>query len=422
VSLLRSGGAPLAALLLAAAAQSAPAPHPAQGSDRRPGAARPAPAAVASVVCRPPAGDPIPAENILRDLSEGRDVALTGRIIEGNIEADRVWPAPDDRVSTQRVVRGQLSLTSCRLVGRLAFPHCAFAKGLDLPCTEVKGDIDLSDAMVPRRLDMSSLRALGDVRLTNLIAGGDVDLEKARLDGLLDMTGVRVLGTLSLADGVFRGRVDLASAVAGAAQIDSSHFFRPVALRDLLVLTDLGMDESIFEGGIQMESVNVTGVADLTNAQVSEGLQIANLSVGQDLLFALHATSPAEFVDLRVAGDLSLVGARFAGISIDRATILGTSELDDTTFDGKVTIRNADFGKSFSADGGRFNGECVFEKVRFPGDDPMSGAVFAKRPSLQDTVLRLTPKELSPSAPDASGEDDSGDDDDDDDSDPNGGL
>src|SRR5262245_19808088 len=65
--------------------------------------------------CAEPTGELIHAEEILRDLREGKDVTLRGRVIAGDIDLDRACPLADERRISQRIVRGRLALDSCRI-------------------------------------------------------------------------------------------------------------------------------------------------------------------------------------------------------------------------------------------------------------------------------------------------------------------
>jgi len=58
----------------------------------------------------------------------------------------------------------------------------------------------------------------------------------------------------------------------------------------------------------------------------------------------------------------------------------------------KVLIADTDFGRVFNATETLFDGDVEFRKVRFPGDDPMEGALFAKAPTLVDTMLPRPPR------------------------------
>ena len=76
---------------------------------------------------------------------------LQGRIIAGSLDADTFWgpagggPAGEQK-SSLRVIQGRLRLDSCRVSGAIRFPRCVFIQDLAIPCTEVLGDLDLTDS------------------------------------------------------------------------------------------------------------------------------------------------------------------------------------------------------------------------------------------------------------------------------------
>src|SRR5262245_41872293 len=154
----------LATLSAAAARAAAPPAIPAPAAPNQPQKKN----FTSTKVCAPPTGDPIPAEKVMQDLLEGKNVDLTSRTIEGNLDADVYWPqSTAEKRSSYRVVRGRLKLESCRITGRLSFPRCLFLQDLGLSCTEVLGDMDLSDTEVRGGIAGEKLRVVGDVRLVN---------------------------------------------------------------------------------------------------------------------------------------------------------------------------------------------------------------------------------------------------------------
>src|SRR5262249_24728415 len=149
-------------------------------------------------------GESVTAEKILKDLHDGKTVTLKSVVIEGNLDADLEWPAPsDDRRSALRVVPGLVRLESCRIAGRVAFRRAVFLQGLELPCSEVRGDLDLADADLPALL-APRVHVVGPVRLGGLSTGSDVDLTGAQLDDRLEAGG-RIRGDLRLSNAELRG-------------------------------------------------------------------------------------------------------------------------------------------------------------------------------------------------------------------------
>ena len=341
--------------------------------------------------CTPPTGESVSADVVLKEMRDGKDVDLRGKLIEGSLEADLVWPPGDDRKVSLRVIAGKVNIESSRITGRFAFPRCVFAQGLGLPCTEIRGDLDLSDSHVRGPLNAAHTRVLGEIRALRLdvsgpfsfadgVAGERIDLTSARIDGPVDFSGAELSRDIEITKAVVGG-IDFSSAqVAGLTKLE-----------DVLVLGEAAFRDGKFNEGLQIESLRSVGSLDLDGARGKGEISLRECVVGSDFLLALGVGGPVGVSGVVVARDLSLLDGRFASLTIDRARIGNGSELDGVRVAGRLSIRDSDFGKSFSATDAYFEGISEFTRVRFPGEDPLAGVVFRHAPALVDTVLPRPP-------------------------------
>src|SRR5438093_586381 len=169
--------APAASTLPLATAGTAP-PRPQPPRVLAPAARPPAATAPPAARCTPPSGDPISAEQILTDLSQGKNVDLQGKIIDGGLDVDAVFPVTTgERKSSLRVIRGRLRLDSCRVTGRISFPRCLLVEDVLFI-----GAFNGRDASFGKSLNLSSVRVAGAADLTGSSVGGDIYVSDLSLD------------------------------------------------------------------------------------------------------------------------------------------------------------------------------------------------------------------------------------------------
>lgn len=390
---------PLAAILAGAQGEPGPAvPGPRESAPQPPGrfAGAPpekSPAASGQEECAIPAGEFVPAERILQDLAEGKDVSLVGRLIEGSIDADSLWPASEPgRRMVQRVVRGRLRLESCRVTGSIALRRCVLLKSLEFPCTEVRGEVDLSDSEIHLGLDATRSRVTGGVRLDGLSIGEDLSLAGARLDDRLDLQGVRVRGAVGLQGAVVKRDLDIAGALVGSLDLSATRVQGQARLQDLLVRSTFTAGEAVMSRGLVLRSARVVGNASASGVASVDGVLLSDCAFDEDLDLDLSSRTSLTVSNVTVRRDLSLFDGRLGTVTIERLWVAGESDLESAVFSGRVVIRETDFGREFSASDARFSGDCEFVRVRFPGKDPMEAASFAREPALIDTVLPTPPR------------------------------
>ena len=402
------------AQIIAQATQTRPAAEP----QPRPGSlgARPqgrgvvgVPAPDAPVKCVPPGGESIPAETILQDLRAGKDVSLKGRIIVGSLDVDQAWPAADERRSTLRVVTGMLRLESCRIEGRVAFPRTVFAKGLNLACSEIRGDLDLSDTAVRDGFFAQGARIGGEARLPRIDVSGTLSLTECKLEDRLDLSGARVTGALNLDSGQFARDIDISKAVVGNIDLSDARVAGRATVQDVLLLEGFEARDTVFVRGALLESVRIQGSFDLSGASSDAGFAMTDCACGQDLLLDLATKGPIALTGIDVGRDVTLLDGQFTAVTIDRMRIAARCEMDGARFTGKVVIRDSVLGKEFSAEETWFGGDSEFHRVRFPGVDPLEGARFARAPSLVETVLPRPPTVITDDESEGEGEDVEGD-------------
>jgi hypothetical protein len=340
--------------------------------------------------CVTPTGDPIAAETILETLREGTSVDLQGKIIEGNLDAERFWGPAGEGKSSLRVVRGSLRLDSCRITGHVTFPRTVFVQDLILSCAELGGDLDLTESEVRGSLLADRSQIAGDVRLTNASLGKDLSFKQAALKGRLDMSGTHLLG-VNLQECQIERSLDMTGSIAGLTDLSLAKIGGPVKLNDTLLLGALNARDAAFGRAVTLSSVGAWASIDLGGGSVAGDLSLSDVSIERNLVLPKSFGGWVELSAVTVGHDLSLAGGSFLDVRINGLTVRGGSDLQRGTYGGKLDIGDADFGKTFTAKGARFDGPCEFRKVLFAGTDPMAGAKFAVTPTLIETKLpRLT--------------------------------
>src|SRR6185436_14893067 len=105
------------------------------------------------------------------------------------------------------------------------------------------------------------------------------------------------------------------------------------------------------------------------------------------LMMSLSGNYSVALQDTTVGQKLVMVDGDFGDVALEGLKVKVGTEMEGSRFKRKVVIGNADFGAIFSASSARFEGQTEFRNVRFAGQDPMAGALFASAPVLVDTVL-----------------------------------
>jgi hypothetical protein len=388
-------------LLLAAIATTAALAPP---SPAPPAGGQPAKKSFASTkTCAPPIGEPIPAEKVMQDLLDGKNVDLTSRTIEGNLDADAYWPqATTEKRASYRVVRGRLRLESSRVTGRVAFPRTIFLQDISLSCTEILGDLDLADSDVRGGIAGEKLRVVGDMRLANASFDRDVLFKGGVFESRVDMTGAK-LHSLSLVDAEIARSLELSHVVTSLVDFSSLRVNGPAKLEDVLALVGITGRDATFSRGLSMSGMKVVGPLDLTGTRCGGDSSLVESTIEADLTLPHFFEGPLTISDVVVGRNLVMADGEFRDVRIDRLTVKGASRLESGRYAGILNIGESDFGTGFRANETLFSGDCEFRRVKFPGADPMRGAQFIRMPSLIDTNLRI---------PTIVSDDGSGDDDD----------
>jgi hypothetical protein len=347
-------------------------------------------------------GDPIAAETILESLREGTNVDLQGKIIEGNLDAERYWGPAGEGKSSLRVVRGSLRLDSCRITGHISFPRTVFVQDVILSCAELGGDLDLTDSEVRGSLLADRAQIAGDVRLTNASLGKDLSFKKAVLKGRLDMSGARLFG-VNLQECQIERSLDLSGSIAGLTDLSLAKIGGPVKLNDTLLLGAFNARDATFGRALTLSSVGSWASIDLGGGSVAGDLSLSDVSIERNLVLPESFGGWVDLNSVAVGHDLSFAGGSFLDVRINGLTVRGGSDLQRGKYGGKLDVGDADFGKTFTAKGARFDGPCEFRKVLFPGTDPMAGAKFAFAPTLIETKLPRLPRVAAGTEPEADG-------------------
>lgn len=354
-------------------------------------------------------GESVPAESILRDMREGKDIDLRGRVIEGSLETDLLWPTGDERIVSTRVIAGKVNIESCRVTGRFAFPRCVFAQGLDLSRTEIRGDLDLSDTQVLGSLTASQARVLGEIRAPRLRVSGLLSFADGFVGGRIDLTSIRIDGSVDFSGARLSRDIEISKSIVGGIDLSSARVSGLTRLDDVLVLGEAAAHDASFGKGLQVDSLRTVGSLDLDGAGGPGEISLRECLFGRDLFLSLATRGPTGVSGAVVGRQLSLLDGQFSGLTIDRVRVGNGSELEGIRVTGPFFIRDSDFGETFSAAEAFFEDVAAFTKVRFPGEDPLAGAIFRSAPSLVDTVLPRPPTvESVKEEPEEEGDDDAG--------------
>jgi hypothetical protein len=162
-------------------------------------------------------------------------------------------------------------------------------------------------------------------------------------------------------------------------------------LSDVLAIDSLTARDATFAQGLFLSSVRVAGSVELSWASVGAEVSLSDVHVEEDLLLPRVFDGPTTLSDIGVGRNLVLADGLLQDVTIERLLVRGSSRLDGGHFSGKLVIGESDFGKTFKANQTVFSGDCEFRRVRFPGEDPMAGALFARAPTLIETNLPREP-------------------------------
>jgi len=367
----------------------------------------PAPAAKpAPPPCLQPQGEPLSAQKIMQDLAAGRSVDLQGRIIDGSLDADAVGVASDEHRTSLRIVPGRLRLDACRINGRVMMPRAVLAQDVVITCSEIVGDVELSDAMVPA-LMLDRTKVLGDVHLARTIVDREVTLRGATVEGSFDASGGRTGGIVMPGAEVHRD-VEISHEVIQSLEMTTALVNGSVKLDDVLIVNSLTAHEAKIGRAMTFDTVRIAGGMDLNDLAPTGGLSAVNLTVEGSLMLSISGDFAVAFQDIVVGQKLVMVDGEFGDVNLERMRVRMGSEMQGSRFRKKLIVGDTDFGSLFSASQARFEGQTEFQNVRFAGQDPMAGAVFASAPVLVDTVLPVPPVLMGDEG--ANGESNEGDD------------
>lgn len=343
--------------------------------------------------CYPPAGEPVSAQKIMRDLLDGKNVDLQARVIEGGLDADAFWPPADDRVTNLRVVPGRLRLDGCRILGRVSFPHVVFLQEVALTCTEILGDVDISDTDLRGGFVGEHSRFLGSVRLSRVNTESGLNFKNAFFESGLELNGGRFGVTLSGAE--IRGDVDVKQAMVSSIDATLAKIGGSLRLDEALVLKSFKVTQTQIDRGLVVSSTKVKGPFDVTESYGKAPFSLSDVSVSNSLIVPLVNSTALTMTNVTASQSLVMLDGLFGDVTLQRVTVVGSTELEGATFSGRVSMSDSDFGQSFRATEALFQRDVEFRTVHFPGDDPMQGALFTRSPLLIDTVLPKPPDVVS---------------------------
>lgn len=348
--------------------------------------------------CYPPQGESIPAAKVMKDLADGRDVDLTGRIIEGNIDADLfAGPAVDDRKVSLRVVRGRLRLDSCRINGRIALPHSVL-NDVILTCDEIMGDIDLSDSEIRGGVNLDRSKVFGEVRLARAQIDRDVTARSAVLEDSLEISGASA-GSISVSGAELHRSFEVSNSLVTSIDVSAAKITGSVKIEESLIIGNVSGMQSTIDRGMTVEGCRVKGALSVSGANIQGGLTIASTTLEGNLVLCATLQGALAINDVSTRQNFVVIDGRFAEASITTVQIWGSTDMTGSEFSGKVVLADTDFGRGFQATELYFIDQVEMKKVKFPGEDPMSGIRFAKTPTVTDTVLPHPPNVSGKEAP-----------------------
>ena len=260
-------------------------------------------------------------------------------------------------------------------------------------------------------IEVDNERIVGVVRLARTRMERDLTLKGAILDDTLEISGAS-LHTVSMRGAELRGGFEISTSVLSSLDFSGAKIAGSIKLSDVLLLSGMSGVNATFERGMTVEGCRSKGAFSMSGATGQGGLILSNLTVEGHLMPPLSLEGTLNMNEVTIYQNLIMIDGHFADATISKVQVVGSSQFAGVLFVGKLVISDTDFGKAFSATEALFDGEVEFRKVRFPGENPMEGALFASAPTLVDTTLPHPP-ELKPDKQDEGPDEEEPDDSDD---------
>ncbi len=172
-----------------------------------------------------------------------------------------------------------------------------------------------------------------------------------------------------------------------------------VKFDEVLFMNGFSGNNSSFASGMTVDGCRVKGSLTMSGAAGQGGLTLSSLTVEGNLAPPISLEGTLAVSEVTVSQNFITIDGTYADMGISRLHVDGSSDMTGAHFTGKVVIADTDFGRVFNATETLFDGDVEFRKVRFPGEDPMEGALFAKAPTLVDTTLPRPPRVKSEEPP-----------------------
>jgi len=243
-------------------------------------------------------------------------------------------------------------------------PRTVMANDLVVTCSEIVGDVELSDSMVQGTVLLDRSKILGDVRLVRALIDRDVSLKGATLEGSIEATGGRTGGLLLPSAEIHRD-IDVSHEVLQALDMNAAQIGGSVKLDDVLLINSLSAHQARIGRSMTLDTVRSANGMDLNELAPAGGLTASNVTVNGSLMLSLSGDYSLVFQDTVVTQNLVLVDGDFGEVSFDRMKVRMGTQMEGSRFRKKLVVGDTDFGALFSASQARFEGTTEFRSVRF---------------------------------------------------------
>jgi hypothetical protein len=186
------------------------------------------------------------------------------------------------------------------------------------------------------RIDLSSCRALGNVRLRRLFARS-LTIAGAVIGGTCDL---RHLTTSALAlEGARAGRLQAARCVLGAARFDHIRLENTLDLGSATIRGVLSMLNMDVRGDVNLKSCSA-GFIYLSGSSVGSRLIATGANVSREFWIVSGTFGQFEGRFLRVGGRLQIEGSTFAAVYLRGAQLRGKFKFHHNTVVGEINIES----------------------------------------------------------------------------------
>lgn len=344
-------------------------------------------------------------------------------------------------------VEGLLDLDYQQIAIRLRFDDCIFEAPLLLGSLKAT-EITLIDCTLQGRVLARQIEIAQNLFFTSSVFAAGLELSGARLGGLLLLRGARVespndLDALNLDEATIEGRVDLTELTAlGRVTAYGCRVRGQISLRRATITAKAGSDEALVATNLDIgesalwEELRCSGEVNASGARFGAVLALSSAhfesrQVGGEghAFFANNLTVAASIIarEMKVFGELRLNGANIGGqllvdgsvldggdggiaLDADRISVGGSLAAADLRVDGEIRMLGADIGgqlalggsvicaaaggDALSLDGAKIGDGFFLEDSRITGEVRIPGLEVGGNLALTRSRLVAAPNSL----------------------------